>query len=119
MVNDNVWPACKLEDFYLYKSDSLVHMICEDNVGGISGEIRWGVHLTSSNNLNSWQIGEPLVAYDHTIRFTNGSKLKCKRRERPQLLIEDNKITYLITSVYDGEDSWCQPVKIKNFISLN
>ncbi len=119
VVNDNVWPSCKLEDFYLYKSGSLVHLICEDNVGCISGEIRWGVHLTSLNEMKSWHKGEPLIAYDHKIRLTNGSKIKCKRRERPQLLIEDGKITGLITSVYDGKNSWCQLVKIKNKISVN
>lgn len=119
VVNDNVWPSCKLEDFYLYKSENNVHLLCEDNVGGICGNIRWGVHLTSRNGMKSWHKGDPLIAYDHKIRLTNGSKIKCIRRERPQLLIEDGKITGLITSVYDGKNSWCQLVKIKNKISVN
>lgn len=118
-VNDNVWPACKLEDFYLFKNGGKIHLICEDNVGAISGYTRWGVHLISTNGMDSWYKGEPLIAYDHKIRLTNGSNIKCIRRERPQLLIEDNKITYLITSVYDGESSWCQPIKILNNISVN
>ena len=32
MLNDNVWPQCKLEDFYLFKSTEGYHFVCEDNV---------------------------------------------------------------------------------------
>jgi len=56
---------------------------------------------------------DPVVVYDHEIAFENDSVLHCIRRERPQLLIENREITHLITAVYDGQDSWCQPVKLK------
>lgn len=110
--NDDVWSQCRLEDFYLFKTKNEYHMICEDNVGGISGHERWGVHLYSPDGINSWKIYNPHVVYNHDIVFENDSVLHCTRRERPQLLIENNKITYLITSVYDGENSWSQPVKL-------
>jgi hypothetical protein len=117
-VNDNVWPDCKLEDFYLFKTSEAYHMICEDNVGGVSGHERWGIHLISQNGRNEWHKYSPLVVYDHEIKYDNDTILKCTRRERPQVLIEDDKITYLITSVYDGMDSWSQPVRLKYPISL-
>ena len=118
VVNDNVWPDCKLEDFYLFKTKDHYHFICEDNVGEVSGHERWGVHLYSDNGINGWKKYDPVVVYDHDIQYENGTTLHCVRRERPQLLIENGKITHLITGVYDGENSWCQPVKLKRPIPV-
>jgi hypothetical protein len=59
------------------------------------------------------------VAYNHDIEFTDTTVLKCTRRERPQLLIENGEITYLITAVYDGKNTWSQPVKLKHAIKAN
>jgi len=56
--------------------------------------------------------------YDHDIQFTDNSVLRCTRRERPQLLIEKGEITYLVNGVYDGENSWCQPVKLTQSIKV-
>jgi hypothetical protein len=117
--NHNVWPDMKIEDFYLFKSAEGYHIICEDNVGGISGHIRWGVHLFSDNGINNWLEYSPVVVYDHDIALENGSIIHCVRRERPQLLIEENRITYLLTSVLDGTNSWCQPVKLKHQVKLD
>lgn len=118
VVNDNVWPDCKLEDFYLFRTKDHYHFICEDNVGEVSGHERWGVNLYSDNGVNGWKKYDPVVVYDHDIQYENGKTLHCVRRERPQLLIEDGKITHLITGVYDGENSWCQPVKLKRPIPV-
>ncbi len=114
IVNENVWPDCRLEDFYLFKANKQYHMICEDNVGGVSGHERWGVHLYSANGTDDWKKYAPLIVYNHTIGLENDSVIHCIRRERPQLLIQDNKITHIITSVYDGKDSWSQPVRLKH-----
>jgi hypothetical protein len=112
-VNDNAWPQCKLEDFYLFKRNGQYHCICEDNVGEVSGHVRWGIHLFSNDGIGDWKEFEPLIVYDHGIKYEDGTTQKFTRRERPQLLIENGEITHLITGVYDGEDSWCQPIKIK------
>ncbi len=80
--------------------------------------IEWGVHLYSANGINNWLKYDPVIVYDHEIAFENDSVLHCVRRERPQLLIENREITHLITSVYDGQDSWCQPVKLKHPIRV-
>jgi hypothetical protein len=113
IMYDNVWPDCKLEDFYLFKNSEGYHIICEDNVGGVSGHVRWGVHLVSRNGIDGWKKYDPVIAYDHDIRFKKDSVLHCVRCERPQLLIVNNKITCLYNGVYDGKDSWCQPVKLR------
>jgi hypothetical protein len=112
IINDNVWPEHKIEDFYMFKTNKEYHFICEDNVGGISGHVRWGVHLKSAIDDDQWIKHDSVLVYDHEIPYTDGSILHCARRERPQLLIEDNAITHLITGVYDSLNSWCQPMAL-------
>jgi hypothetical protein len=116
--NNNVWPAAKLEDFYLYKNNNLYHMICEDNTGGISGHVRWGVHLVSENGIDGWKRYDPVVVYDHDLDYNGGNSLHCVRRERPQLFIDKGAIRMILTGVYDGEQSWCQPVILKDPILI-
>jgi hypothetical protein len=118
-INDNLWPNCTIEDFYLFKADNQYHFICEDNCGGISGHERWGVHIYSDGDMGNWKKYDPVIAYSHDIEFADNSILKCTRRERPQLLIEKGKITYLITAVYDGKNTWSQPVKLNKPIKVN
>ena len=118
ILNDNVWPESKIEDFYLFKIDNQCHIICEDNVGAVTGHVRWGAHLYSEDGINNWQRYQDLIAYNHDIKYKDNSILHCVRRERPQLLIENNQITSIITAVYDGKDSWCQPVELYPPIEL-
>ncbi|QGY47944.1 hypothetical protein GM418_31095 [Maribellus comscasis] len=119
VVNKNVWPTAKIEDFYLYRKDGKYHMICEDNVGQLTGHERWGAHLISENGIDDWQKFAPVVVYDHDIIFEEGDTLHCVRRERPQLLINNQNMTHLYNGVYDGINSWCQPVKIVPSIKVD
>jgi len=119
IVNDNVWPEHKIEDFYMFRMKDDFHLICEDNVGGISGHERWGVHLVSKNGIDQWTKYDSTIVYDHDILFTDSTILHCNRRERPQLLIENKVITHLLTGVYDGVNSWCQPVALDPPYHLN
>lgn len=112
IANGDVWPRSRLEDFYLFSVNGRYHLICEDNTSGVTGHERWGAHLVSANGIDGWAPFTPAVAYDHTLAFEDGSRLQCTRRERPQLLIENGRITHLITAVYDGKDSWSQPVAL-------
>jgi hypothetical protein len=112
IANDQVWAKDKLEDFDLFKAGGKYHMIAEDNVGGVTGHDRWGALLESDDGITGWKPASAAAAYDHDIPYTDGSVLKCVRRERPQLLIQDGAITHLFTSVYDGQDTWCQPVAL-------
>jgi hypothetical protein len=113
IVNDNVWPHCKLEDFYLFKQDGKYHMICEDNIGGVSGHERWGVHFTSEDGISGWQPTHPIVIYNHSITWLDGTGIHCQRRERPQLLFDETgNITHLFTSVLFQGKTWNQAVPI-------
>ena len=117
--NENVWPSCPLEDFYLYKASNKYHLICEDNVGCVSGHERWGIHLISNNGLTGWQKCTSLIVYNHDIELNNNQIFQCTRRERVQLIIENKLITHIITAVYDGNNSWSQPVRLKHPIPVD
>ena len=119
VANGNVWPTSRLEDFYLFFQRGRYHLICEDNTAGVTGHERWGAHLVSANGIDGWTPFTPAIAYTHDIPFEDGSVLKCTRRERPQLLIENGKITHLFTAVYDGEGSWSQPVALSPPVPLS
>jgi hypothetical protein len=110
--NENIWPADRLEDFDFFKASGQYYIICEDNVGGITGHERWGALLTSRDGITNWDPMNRTAAYDHTIRFTDGTTLESTRRERPEVFIENGEMTVLFTEVYDGHDSWCQPVPL-------
>jgi hypothetical protein len=118
MKNDNVWPYNKIEDFCLFEFNGQIHMICEDNEGGISGQERWGVHLFSDNGGLKWFPDKSVVVYNHKLAFTDNTILNCTRRERPQLLIENGEITHLVTAIFDGKDSWSQLVKLNKPIKI-
>lgn len=112
VLNPNAWPQSPLEDFCLFSIGGRTHLICEDNTGGVTGHVRWGAHLSSANGIDGWAPCSPAIAYNHDIAFEDGKILACTRRERPQLLIEAGKITHLFTAVYDGNESWSQPVAL-------
>jgi len=112
--NDNVWSESKIEDFYLFKQNGQYYMVCEDNAGAVSGHVRWGVRFVSNNGIYNWQPVESPIFYDHTICWTDGSVLQCERRERPQLLIDENgNVTHLFTSVLFEGKTWNQVVPLR------
>ena len=114
VVGTNIWPKDRLEDFFFFLRDGQYHVLCEDNGGGVTSHNRWGARLVSPDGASRWSVYEPEpLAYDHTIRWTEGGELTVKRRERPWLLIEDGRATSLLTSVYDGVNTWNQPVPIE------
>ena len=113
IIRRDIFPAAKLEDFYLFKKDGKYRCILEDNIGFVTGHVRWGADLVSDNGLDDWHAYDPVIAYDHDIPYTDGSVLHCVRRERPQLFIEAGKVLGLLTGVYDGDNTWCQPVALE------
>lgn len=118
IANSNVWGESRLEDFYMFKNKGKYHFICEDNEGKVTGHLRWGADFISNDGINNWHPNNPVAVYNHDISLDNDSVIHCLRRERPQLLIEDNSITYLLNGVYDGKNSWTQPVPLIPRIKL-
>ena len=120
LVNSNLWPAARLEDFFLFKKNGAYHLVCEDAAGNLTGHnSKWGGHLISDDGMTHWRRAPQPVAYDDIIRWSDGTELKVVRRERPWLLIEDGKITCLFNAVFDGRRTWNQPVPLAHTIDLN
>lgn len=107
-------PGIRLEDPGLYRDQGMYHMVIEDNVGGLTGDVRHGAHLISTNG-RDWQRYSPIKIYTHTVQWTDGTATTFDRRERPELLNLnqpaehkfDGPPTHLITGVQLGETSWC------------
>ena len=113
VANDNLWPTAKVEDFFIFKKGGAYHLFCEDNAGNLTGHDRkWGGHLISDDGITNWRPAPQPIAYDDTIRWTDGTEFNPVRRERPWLLIDNGKITYLFNAVFDGKRTWNQPVPL-------
>jgi hypothetical protein len=121
LVDKNLWPSAKVEDFFMFKQRGTYHLICEDNAGQLTGHDRkWGGHLVSDNGITNWRAAEQPVAYDDTIHWTDGTDFKPVRRERPWLLIDGGNITYyLFTAVFDGKKTWNQPIPLSTPIEVD
>lgn len=113
VANDNLWPAGKLEDFFLFKHQGQYHLICEDGGASITGHTKWGAELASRDGVHDWRPCSPPIAYDHAIRWDDGTLLHAVRRERPWLLLDGGRATHLFTAVYDGQATWNQPVPLR------
>lgn len=113
LANENAWPEAKLEDFFLFRHGDGYHVVCEDNVGHVTGHSRWGAHLVSGDGVKDWRRAPVPVVYDHDIRWSDGTVLTATRRERPWLLFDrQGRPTHLFTAVYDGRRTWNQPVPL-------
>jgi hypothetical protein len=110
----NLVPGVKLEDGSVFYHNNKYNLVMEDNVGGLTGDIRHGAHLESSDGLH-WGRHDPVKVYTHTIEWTDGTSTTFDRRERPELLNLNNppeqkydgEPTHLVTGVLLGEESWC------------
>jgi hypothetical protein len=114
LANSNAWPTAKLEDFFFFRRGDTYHVVCEDNVGAVTGHVRWGAHLVSPDGIGAWSVAPDAVVYNHRIRWMDGTAFEPRRRERPWLLIENGSSTFLFTAVYDGQRTWNQPVPVKD-----
>jgi len=109
-----ITPGIKLEDPYLYHKDGLYHIICEDNRSHVSGHERWGIHLISEDGIHNWRADDLVEVYTHTILWEDNTQSVMERRERPQLIFDDEgEISHLCTGVLYKGKTWClvQPVK--------
>jgi hypothetical protein len=58
-----------------------------------------GGHAWSKDGIN-WSANPRVGAFDTTIQFTDGTSIKCERRERPQMVLgADGRPVALVTGV--------------------
>lgn len=112
VVARDVYPQGALEDPDLYTHQGVYHMVMEDNRGVLTGSVRHGGRLISTDGLR-WTPADPVKVYTHTIQWTDGGCMTADRRERPELFNDDAPIkgrgepTHLLTGVYADGRSWC------------
>jgi hypothetical protein len=119
ILAEDIFPAGPLEDPDLFFENGEYHMVIEDNEGVLTGHVRFGGHLVSTDGV-TWRPCSPKIAYTHHIEFEDGSELDAERRERPQLFCDSpgdagnaGGPTHLVTAVLAHGDSWCliQPIR--------
>jgi len=116
IVSKDLFPF-RVEDPDLYFAHGRYHMIAEDNAGGLTGAVRHGAHLISTDG-HQWTPADPVKVYDHTLRWTDGTSTHAERRERPELFNANAKRkgngdpTHLLTAVLVDGHTWChiQPI---------
>jgi len=111
IVNNDVFPNIKLEDPFMFKVGDHYEMLIEDNVGALTGHVRYGGHLISKDGVH-WEPNTPVLAYDHKLIWEDGTSIQADRRERPHLLIDNGRVLCLFTAVKVGDETWnfVQPI---------
>jgi len=116
-VAGNICPQARLEDPDLAFRDGWYHLIAEDCYGTLTGHMRHGAHLISRDGIH-WKQHDPVEAYTHTIRWTDGTQTNVDRRERPELFNANadrkgtGQPTHLITGIQVGTHTWCHVQQI-------
>ena len=113
MIAFDLFPGVMVEDPFLFYRDGHFEMLAEDARAGLAGQLKWGAHLRSKDCIH-WELTDPPYAYDHTLRYQDGTQIQAIRRERPQLLFDQNgKAVALFNGVLaEGKNTWnfVQPI---------
>ena len=114
VVNDDILPGVIAEDPFLWKDGRTgkYRMLLEDGRGTLTGGVKFGALLESGDG-SDWKPEDPVLCYDHTLRYDDGTVIRAERRERPQLLFDaDGSPTHLYTGVLYRGRTWnaVQPI---------
>lgn len=72
-----------------------------------------GIYATSKDGLN-WVLADEPKAYDRNIEFKDGTIALFEKLERPQVLVQDGKVTHVFfaSRILGGEDfNMVRPLK--------
>ncbi|MEM6333310.1 MAG: glycoside hydrolase family protein [Planctomycetota bacterium] len=94
-----------VEDPFLWYADGRYRLIMKSMNGKLGGEARGGIAIESVDGVN-WSVSsEAKKAYSRKIRWDDGSTTTQAFLERPQLLIEDGKPTFMFAATAVGSDA--------------
>ena len=118
ILNDDLFPETKIEDMFVYETESGFAMIAEDNAGYFTGLKKGGVAFRSDDGI-FWDRTTAHPAYDFSVLYTDGTVLTLQRRERPFLLFDGDR-TYLFNAAKingetaeTGGDTWNMFVEVE------
>ena len=89
------------EDPFLWKDDKGYHAIFKDHVAKFTGEKGGGVMAHSKDGIN-WTVDKDPKAYSKTVEWEDGTIAKQGQLERPFILFEDCKPTFIFFATMDG-----------------
>lgn len=89
------------EDPFLWHDGERFHLLAKDMSGVTTGEYHAGIHAVSDDAMN-WKLTSPLPVYSLTVNYADGSTRKLGSFERPSLVFENGRPTWLIGSAGDG-----------------
>lgn len=103
-----------IEDPFVWREGGSYQMIAKDMTGSITGEVHAGIHAYSDDGM-AWRVANPPKAYSRRITWDNGTETVQGCLERPQLLFENGKPSYLFAATGDGpggfhncQNTWTQ-----------
>lgn len=123
--NNPLFPdSVHLEDPFIWRTSRGYEMIAKDMDGSICGEKYGGIHAWSVQG-EDWAIttaGAPV--YSRRLRWDDGSERLMGNLERPFLLMEDGKPSYMFAATSNGSngfhdctDAWNIAIPIKGMVT--
>lgn len=85
---------CDVEDPYIWYDGEKYNMLTKTMYADFVGVKGGGIYATSNDGRN-WFLSDEPMAYDRNIEFEDGTKALFEKMERPQVLIQDGKITHV------------------------
>ncbi len=105
----------EVEDPHLWSDDTGYHMIAKDMTGKISGSHHGGVLAHSKDGIR-WTLDKTPLAYTRNVRWDNGKTIKQGQLERPFVLVENGKPTYIFFATMDGPGGFGNGTKTWNMV---
>jgi hypothetical protein len=92
----------EVEDPFVWQNrEGTYELIAKDMTGKIVGEAHAGIHALSKDG-EHWQLAPKPKAWTRTLTFDDGKTETMGQLERPFILFEDGRPTYLFGAVGDG-----------------
>lgn len=96
-----------VEDPFVWHNGRCFEMVAKDMTGEITGEIQSGAHFLSDDGIK-WQTAKNPKAYSRTVSYTNGVTVTLGSLERPQLLLDKQRIPKcMFAAAADGPGGFC------------
>ncbi|PKQ44171.1 glycoside hydrolase family protein [Confluentibacter flavum] len=92
-----------VEDPYIWYDGEKYRMLAKCMNAAITGEAGAGF-MASSNDGITWKTADEPSAYSKTISLSDGTRVKMKKLERPQVLVQDGKPTHVFFACHNPED---------------
>ena len=91
----------EVEDPFVWRTRGGYDMIAKDMSGQLTGERHAGIHARSRDGVQ-WRLAGRQKAWTRTLRFDDGTTRTLGQLERPFVLFEDGRPTFLFLAAGDG-----------------